>query len=83
MQMNWEAALLNVGLFWALTAPHEYAHARVAYALGDDTPRREGRVTLNLLAHAVWLGTIILPAVTSLMGNKKENNGIQRGRHAL
>ncbi len=67
--MNLESALLNVSLFWALTAPHEYAHAWVAARLGDDTPRREGRLTLNPLAHADWLGTIILPAVTSLTGH--------------
>ncbi len=66
--MNLESALLNVGLFWALTTPHEYAHAWVATRLGDETPRRQGRLTLNPLAHADWLGTVILPAITSLMG---------------
>jgi len=66
--MNYEAALINVSLLWLLTAPHEFAHAWVATLLGDDTPRREGRVTLNPLAHVDWLGTTILPAVTSLLG---------------
>jgi len=65
---NLHGALVNVGLFWMLTTPHEYAHAWVASRLGDDTPRREGRMTLNPLAHADWLGTVILPAVTSLLG---------------
>ena len=64
--MNFQAALLNVSLLWLLTAPHEFAHAWVATLLGDDTPRREGRVTLNPLAHVDWLGTLILPALTSL-----------------
>lgn len=63
-----EAAVLNVILFWILTTPHEFAHAWVATRLGDDTPRLEGRVTLNPLAHVDWLGTVILPAVTSLLG---------------
>ena len=66
--MNIQAALINVSLLWLLTAPHEFAHAWVATMLGDDTPRREGRVTLNPLAHVDWLGTTILPAITSLMG---------------
>jgi Zn-dependent protease len=66
--MNLEPVLLNVSLFWLLTTPHEFAHAWAATKLGDDTPRREGRLTLNPLAHADWLGTVILPAVTSLMG---------------
>lgn len=66
--MNIEAALLNVVLFWILTTPHEYAHAWVATKLGDDTPTLEGRVTLNPMAHVDWLGTVILPAITSLLG---------------
>ncbi|MCS7314798.1 MAG: site-2 protease family protein, partial [Bryobacteraceae bacterium] len=32
------------------------------------TPRNEGRLTLNPLAHVDWLGTVILPALTSLTG---------------
>src|SRR5512142_719926 len=66
--MNFEAALINVALLWLLTTPHEFAHAWVATKLGDDTPRLEGRVTLNPLAHVDWLGTAILPFITSLMG---------------
>jgi Zn-dependent protease len=65
--LNFEAALINVSLLWILTAPHEFAHAWVATMLGDDTPRREGRLTLNPLAHVDWLGTAILPFVTSLL----------------
>ncbi|HXP85334.1 MAG TPA: site-2 protease family protein [Bryobacteraceae bacterium] len=66
--MNYEAALINVSLLWLLTTPHEFAHAWIATLLGDDTPRREGRLTLNPLAHVDWLGTTILPALTSLVG---------------
>jgi len=66
--MNFEAALINVALLWLLTTPHEFAHAWVATKLGDDTPEREGRVTLNPLAHVDWIGTVLLPAVTSLIG---------------
>ena len=66
--MNYEFAFLNVILFWILTTPHEFAHAWVAEKLGDDTPRLEGRVTLNPLAHVDWVGTVILPILTSLMG---------------
>ena len=66
--MNLEAALINVALLWLLTTPHEFAHAWVATKLGDDTPKREGRVTLNPLAHVDWIGTVLLPAVTSLIG---------------
>ena len=68
MQLDFEAAVLNVSLLWLLTAPHEFAHAWVATKLGDDTPAREGRVTLHPLAHVDWLGTLILPAIISLTG---------------
>lgn len=39
---------------------HEYAHARVADALGDPTPRMTGRVTLDPFAHIDWIGLIML-----------------------
>jgi len=65
--MDYEAAILNVSLLWLLTTPHEFAHAWVAIKLGDDTPRLEGRNTLNPMAHVDWLGTLILPAITSLV----------------
>src|SRR5690242_3283171 len=68
MQVDLQGALLNVLLLWMLTAPHEFAHAWVATKLGDDTPLREGRVTLNPLAHVDWIGTAVLPFVTSLLG---------------
>jgi Zn-dependent protease len=68
MNLNLESAAVNVSLFWLLTTPHEYAHAWAATRLGDDTPRREGRLTLNPLAHVDWIGTVILPTVTSLLG---------------
>ena len=66
--MDVQAALINVALLWLLTTPHEFAHAWVATRLGDDTPQREGRVTLNPLRHVDWIGTVLLPAVTSLVG---------------
>ena len=39
---------------------HEYAHARVADALGDYTPRMQGRLTLNPAAHVDPLGLAML-----------------------
>jgi Zn-dependent protease len=40
---------------------HEFAHAWSAWKLGDDTASREGRLTLNPVAHIDLLGTILLP----------------------
>jgi|SRR5579859_12355 len=47
------------GLILSLTV-HEFSHALVADHLGDPTPRLQGRVTLNPLAHLDPLGTIML-----------------------
>jgi Zn-dependent protease len=68
MQLDLTQALLNVTIFWILTTPHEFAHAWVADRLGDDTPRLEGRVTLNPLAHVDWMGTVFVPLLSSLFG---------------
>lgn len=40
---------------------HEWAHAWSAWKLGDDTALREGRLTLNPLAHMDPVGTLLLP----------------------
>lgn len=40
---------------------HEWAHARSAYALGDDTASLLGRCTLDPLAHIDLVGSILLP----------------------
>ncbi|HHS98215.1 MAG TPA: site-2 protease family protein [Chloroflexi bacterium] len=39
---------------------HEWAHAWSAHELGDDTPRLEGRLSLNPLAHLDFLGSLLL-----------------------
>jgi Zn-dependent protease len=56
-----------VAILWMLTTPHEFAHAWVATKLGDDTPTLEGRVTLMPLAHIDWIGTTLLPFISSLL----------------
>ena len=42
---------------------HEVAHGYAALALGDDTAKNLGRLSLNPLVHVDRLGTIILPGV--------------------
>lgn len=39
---------------------HEFAHGFVAYRLGDPTPKYQGRLTLNPLAHLDPVGTLLL-----------------------
>jgi Zn-dependent protease len=64
--MDLDPNFIRTGLltFIALVASltvHEFAHAIVADFLGDDTPRSEGRVTLNPMAHIDPIGTILIP----------------------
>jgi len=42
---------------------HEIAHGVAALALGDDTAKRLGRLSLNPLRHVDRFGTIILPGI--------------------
>jgi len=42
---------------------HEAAHGYAALAMGDDTAKRMGRLSLNPLAHVDRVGTILLPGV--------------------
>src|SRR5262245_44252220 len=46
---------------WLSLSVHEWAHARAAFRLGDDTAARQGRMTLNPLAHIDPIGTLLLP----------------------
>jgi Zn-dependent protease len=49
------AMLLGIGL-------HEWAHAWVAWKLGDSTPEEEGRLSLNPLDHLDPLGAVLIIA---------------------
>ncbi|MDT2044831.1 site-2 protease family protein [Priestia aryabhattai] len=42
---------------------HEFAHAFVAYKFGDETAKKQGRLTLSPLSHLDPLGTILLLVV--------------------
>jgi Zn-dependent protease len=48
-------------VFILSVAIHEFGHAYVADKFGDRLPRAQGRVTLNPMAHADPIGTLLLP----------------------
>ncbi|MBT9545196.1 MAG: site-2 protease family protein [Candidatus Sericytochromatia bacterium] len=52
--------LILIPLFIISITMHEAAHAYAAYAFGDDTAAKEGRLTLNPLAHLDPLGAIMV-----------------------
>jgi Zn-dependent protease len=47
---------------------HEVSHGVVALAFGDDTAKRNGRLTLNPAKHVDPVGTLLVPAILSLSG---------------
>ncbi len=47
---------------------HEVAHGYAAYAQGDPTASAAGRLTLNPLKHLDILGSLVVPAVSFLLG---------------
>lgn len=68
-----EWSVLGRIAIWALPVilaitVHEVAHGWVAYKLGDDTAKKQGRLTLNPISHIDLVGTIILPTVLLVFG---------------
>jgi Zn-dependent protease len=59
-------ALLAIPAILAITL-HEAAHGYAALALGDDTARQAGRLSLNPLRHVDRVGTIIVPGLMLLV----------------
>lgn len=55
------ARLLAVGMIVLIAFPvHEFAHAAMAVRLGDNTPKWQGRYTLNPLAHIDPVGAALI-----------------------
>lgn len=59
------AAITVICLILAVTV-HEFAHALCAHRLGDPTPEGQGRLTLNPVAHADPIGTLVLPLILAV-----------------
>jgi len=66
-QFELRSFLLSMVALVICVTIHEFAHACAAARAGDDTPRRDGRISLNPVDHLEPLGTIMM-ALTSIMG---------------
>lgn len=60
--------VIVVGVVLVSMTLHEAMHGFVAYWLGDDTAKREGRLTLNPIKHIDPFLTILLPIGLALLG---------------
>jgi Zn-dependent protease len=57
---DWRGWMIRIFVLLLSLSIHEYAHARMADRLGDDTARRMGRLSLNPLVHLDLFGTLMI-----------------------
>jgi len=60
MDFNLKLLLIQAPVILFALTVHEFCHAWVADMLGDDTAKRQGRLTLNPIAHLDVFGTILM-----------------------
>jgi Zn-dependent protease len=65
-QILYKLSYMGLPLLFAMVL-HEYAHGWMAERAGDSTARRQGRLTLNPVAHIDPVGTILLPLMCLLL----------------
>jgi Zn-dependent protease len=63
---NMLQVVIWVAVLFISIAFHEYSHGWMASVLGDDTAERQGRLTLNPIAHIDPFGSVILPLMLFL-----------------
>lgn len=59
---------ITIGVVLVSMTIHEAMHGFMAYWLGDDTAKEEGRLTLNPIKHIDPFLTIILPVMLAIIG---------------
>lgn len=60
--------LTVIGVILVSMTLHEAMHGYIAYFLGDDTARLEGRLTLNPIKHIDPFLTLLLPLLLAIVG---------------
>jgi len=60
--------LIFLPAFFISLSIHEFAHALLAFKLGDSTAKNMGRLTLNPIKHADIVGTLIMPLASFASG---------------
>lgn len=68
MSETWIRVAVLVPTFLFCLCLHEFAHAWVATWLGDSTPKDSGRLTIQPMAHADVVGTLLLPSICIYYG---------------
>jgi Zn-dependent protease len=58
--MDWDGLLFKAIAFLIAITVHGSAQAYMAYRMGDPTPKLQGRITFNPVAHMDFLGTFLI-----------------------
>jgi Zn-dependent protease len=66
--MNIEYIAIVIGVILVSMTLHEAMHGYMAYFLGDDTAKLQGRLTLNPIKHIDPFLTLILPILLAIAG---------------
>ncbi|MBI3505071.1 MAG: site-2 protease family protein [Proteobacteria bacterium] len=62
--MEW---IVQIPILFFSVVVHEVSHGLLAWARGDDTAEKAGRLTLNPIPHVDPFGTIVLPMLCHLL----------------
>lgn len=68
MEMKLDYLFCIVVVALLSTILHELAHGAMAYALGDDTAKLSGRLSLNPLKHIDPMMSIVMPLIFAALG---------------
>ena len=55
--------IINLVVLGLAMTVHEFAHNFVAWKMGDETPKLQGRLTLNPLVHINWVGWLMFAII--------------------
>ena len=55
--------IINLVVLGMAMTVHEFAHNFVAWKMGDEAPKLQGRVTLNPLVHINWVGWLMFAII--------------------
>lgn len=59
-EIDWIEVMIRVPVLLFSFSLHEFSHSFTAYALGDVTQKKEGRLTLSPFKHIDWIGFLCL-----------------------
>ena len=63
LDLNPITIIINLIVLGVAMTVHEFAHNFVAWKMGDEVPRLQGRLTLNPLVHINWVGWLMFAII--------------------